>query len=166
MSSKHRQCQRMFWLKPFGSSIFSSMCFFMAILPGCKWLYWKNIVTVMVWGHLIKDIVRVEYLDLACACAYCMRGLMWSKEFFYLRCHEREFMAVLYGLTAETHGRNCRTETSDSSLLHVEFPPSWLKYCISILLPYSLPQEHSFNNLQNGGGRWEAIKVTYICLIS
>lgn len=30
-----------------------------------------------------------------------MKGLMWSEEFFYHRCHERELTAVLYALTAE-----------------------------------------------------------------
>lgn len=53
-----------------------------------------------------------------------MIGLMWSEEFVYHRCHERELVAVLYALAAEAHGRNCSIESSDTSLLHVEFPPS------------------------------------------
>jgi len=84
---------------------------------------------------------------------------------FYHRCHERKLMAALYALTAEAHGSNCRTESSASSLLHFEFPPSWLKYQhIAAIFPST--RAHSFNNLQNEGGWWEVIWVTCIRLIS
>lgn len=94
-------------------------------------------------------------------------GEVWCgpKSFFYHTCHERELMAALCPLTADARGRKCRIESSNSCLLHVEFPPSWLKYQhIDATFPPTRAQ--SFNNLQNEGGRWEAIKVTHICLIS
>lgn len=48
---------------------------------------------------------------------------------------------------------NCRTESSDSSSLRLEFPFSWLK--CEHLAPIFVPQ---FNNLQKEGGGWEVIK--------
>jgi len=77
---------------------------------------------------------------------------MWSEEFFYCTCLERNLIAVLYTVC-------------NSSSLHVEFPPRWLKYQhIAAIFPPT--RGLSFNNLQNEGGRWEAIKVTWFNLWS
>lgn len=96
-----------------------------------------------------------------------LQGLMWAEEFFfYQRCHERGYSCTPWQLkpVVGTEGWRAAIKAS-SSLLHVEFPRSWLKYqhIAAIFPPTRAP---SFNNLQNEGGRWEAIKVTYICLIS
>lgn len=120
----------------------------------------KNIITLNdeLRGCSMKDRQGLDH-----ACAWCVRnhvrGLMWSKEFVYHRCHERELIAVLNALTAEAHGRNCSIESSDSSLLHVEFPPSWLKYQ-HIAAIFLSTRAQSFNNLQNERSRWKVIRVT------
>lgn len=108
---------------------------------------------------LIAEVWTTAVLDVW---ATMWRRLMWSKKLVYHRCHEKMLPAVPNALTA--YARSCQIEISDSPVLHVEFPPSWLKYRHIANIFLSMRRQ-SFNNLQHEGGRWKVTKVSYICLI-
>lgn len=56
----------------------------------------------------MKRKARLWTMPVCMMCREHMRGLMWSEEFVYYRCHERELKAVVNALTAEAHVGNYR----------------------------------------------------------
>lgn len=157
----------MFWTKPFRSSIFSrSVPVFYGYIGWFSMAAPKKHYYSKWWSERTSyERQSRGWVFRPCLCM-CLMCEVWCglrrfsitdamKENLWLYC-----MLWQLKLMVQTAGWRAANPP-----YYMEFPPSWLKYQhIAAIFPSTRAQ--SFNNLQNEGGRWEVIKVTYICLIS